>query len=288
MARRSAERRRSSNFVHAGDCSPRAAFTLAELLIVIAIIAVLIALLIPSLRAARDAAVMTSCVANHKQIMTCMQLFATDNDMAIVPQYQYYDPALYDSSSPSYIPGLNPADRGSTYPWYSQRLLGQYASNKSNSAVATKNDVRISVCSALGSGPAFDLLGIGMNAAWNNSFLVVKPGTRYVRLSEMTRPSQTIAFVDVKSPASTTTPTSYLWEQFYVGDASDASGTRSWSGSGRVVAYRHGVSTVVSFFDGHVETFALTKPGNRDPNYTYVNDGLHAAYKAGRVQYKLR
>ncbi len=288
MARQSAERRRSSNNLPSPSGVARRAFTLAELLIVIAIIGVLIALLIPSLHAARNAAVMTSCVANHKQIMTCMQLFATDNDMAIVPQYQYYDPALYDTASASYLPGLNPADRGSTYPWYSQRLLGRYASNASNSTVATKNDVRISVCTALGSGPAFDLLGIGMNAAWNNSFLVVKPGTRYVRLPEMSRPSQTIAFVDVKSPASSTTPTSYLWEQFYVGDASDASGTRSWSGSGRVVAYRHGVSTVASFFDGHVETIALTKPGYRDPNYTYANDGLHAAYKAGRVQYKLR
>jgi prepilin-type N-terminal cleavage/methylation domain-containing protein/prepilin-type processing-associated H-X9-DG protein len=56
----------------------RRAFTLIEILVVVAIITILIAILLPSLSRAREQARSMSCRSNLKQLMTGMILYATD------------------------------------------------------------------------------------------------------------------------------------------------------------------------------------------------------------------
>lgn len=58
----------------------RSAFTLVELLVVVAIIAILLTLIMPAMRSAREQAKGASCISNQKQIAIAYQYYASDYD----------------------------------------------------------------------------------------------------------------------------------------------------------------------------------------------------------------
>jgi prepilin-type N-terminal cleavage/methylation domain-containing protein len=67
-----------------GRFSPGAAFTLVELLVVIAIIAILAAVLLPSLVGAKMQAARIQCISNEKQLILAWVVYSGDNDERLV------------------------------------------------------------------------------------------------------------------------------------------------------------------------------------------------------------
>ena len=72
----------------AGRCG--LGFTLIELLMVIAIIALLIAILIPALSLAKKKAEEVVCLNNLKQLQVCAKLYSQDNDFFLPPNRNVY------------------------------------------------------------------------------------------------------------------------------------------------------------------------------------------------------
>ena len=76
---------------------PGVAFTLVEILVVIAVMGVLAALLLPTLGRAKESARATACLSNLRQVGTSLQLYVQDHDNRLPVMYD----ALISTNGPS-------------------------------------------------------------------------------------------------------------------------------------------------------------------------------------------
>lgn len=184
------------------------AFTLVELLVVIAIIAVMISLLLPSLAKARQAASATSCLSQLRQIGMASAMYTNDSSGYLFPcvMVAYYWDAASSSTKSSnfqlhqwfsyatdYLP--RPKDRGTAYVFCCP-----------DSAVARKEFQQNGNLDVIGIQqiPLINTYGapIGRHSYYDTQDLIAAGSRdqekfRLHKSSEIKRPSEQIALADV-------------------------------------------------------------------------------------------
>jgi prepilin-type N-terminal cleavage/methylation domain-containing protein/prepilin-type processing-associated H-X9-DG protein len=236
-------------------------FTLIELLVVVAVIALLIAILLPSLSRAKEKARTTTCLANLKQISNAMYFYSSDNDGFANPRM--ITRGTGSGNGPPGYPVRPDGYTGAAY-WSDQILLGQYAANTNGNnmspgfvegAVSRHSPF---ICRSDRShhyiSDNVGTLSYGMPP----NFTSIAPPSLYARLwkiSSVTRPVTEMAVVDslspLMSPGGWSAPYVFhgSYEPLHNGNWQDSDPNSYYN-----YARRHAGGANVLFLDSHAET----------------------------------
>ncbi|HEY3863449.1 MAG TPA: prepilin-type N-terminal cleavage/methylation domain-containing protein [Verrucomicrobiae bacterium] len=225
---------------------PRRGFTLIELLVVIAIIAILAALLLPSLASAKKQSQLTKCRSNLRQLQYGWIMYAGDNTDTIPQNLASDGPGFAGSPTD---PNAQPGQKNASW------VLGDIsASTESTNAAFLAhgliypyvNSAGVYKCPAdvkTGSGNAPTVRSYSMNAWMNGvpAWPVSIPCVDFLKLSRITRIPTVMALVFIEENPDTINDG--YWAQ-------DLDNRAQWIDS---PAHYHNNGCGLSFLDGHSE-----------------------------------
>jgi len=245
IARRAAED-------HYSSFQRKRSFTLIELLIVIAIIAILAAMLLPALNKARESAFKIACASNHKTLTSAAIQYNMDN------QDYFYAPVAVNHNTIFYISAY-------VLPPYLGKQIGEnVAGGLLRKEKINGNDIyfytsKVMVCPGRKLDPAQDVTIYTHNYAWNQH-LGSGPNynTSYTwlhqKLGSVRKPSQILMFGDAGGER---------WGAYNTLERDPFAST--WKMYATQV--RHGNMVLFSYVDGHA---APTKT-NRAVYYRHLS-----------------
>lgn len=233
---------------------PRAAeraFTLIELLIVIAIIGILSAIILPVLGRAKLSAQCAVCQSNQRELGLATQMYWGDN------------------AGNSFAYQLGATNNGIQYwfGWIQNGTEGHRMFDLSTGALFpyfNGRDVRLCP-SPVWSLPRFELKGTNVIFSYGcNAIIFGGPRYTVLNLSKIRRPADTLIFADTAqvnnflAPGSASNP---LFEEFYYVDLeTNYTNPNNYPNT----HFRHGGKANVTFADGHVDMEGYV-PGSLDP-----------------------
>jgi prepilin-type N-terminal cleavage/methylation domain-containing protein/prepilin-type processing-associated H-X9-DG protein len=234
----------------------RRAFTLVELLVVIAIIAILAALLLPSLSRAKVQALNIACLNNLRQLQVCWHMYANDHNDTLPPNQSVYDigtgaPIPGADLSRTWCPGNARRDTNATN--IEKGYLFPY--NRSSAIYRCPADRSWVERSGGGVLPLLRTRSYNMSQSINGipfatgSSLDEMPS--FGKLTQITRPSPTdlFVFLDVHEGGILDSLFGIPWPGSLYPD-------QWWD----LPANRHGQGCCLSFADGHVERWHWKVP----------------------------
>ncbi len=244
----------ASEFPRRDGSAGGAGFTLVELLVVVAIIAILAGLLLPALTRAKSQATSIGCLNNLKQLTACWHLYATDNQDVVPPNNFVYDivsdrPLILGGS---WCTNLAPFDsdtagiqNGALFQY--NQSLGIYHCPADKSTLQTRDGTKL---------PQPRLRSYNMSQSFNGyaafNMTIYSNIPCFGRWTEVRSPDTTKCFVflDVHEDEIMDT-------EFGIPTQADNLDTNSWWD---VPANRHNQGCNFSFADGHAEHWRWSVP----------------------------